>query len=184
MQKKRKFIFLIVSLLLVSLSLSFAPYAHADIHNGTRSFYGVKYDSSAQTKTFRHNEKTYNYRDIYDTARFRWNNRSGINLTKNSHSWSDVYYVGTTSDSGLLGRVYPLNGSLDFVSMDSYWLFVKVYIYDNTMNNFKMSPNQRSSNATHEVGHTVKMKHPTSYTGSSVMRQGIQSIGPTSYDYS
>lgn len=70
MQKKRKFIFLIVSLLLVSLSLSFAPYAHADIHNGTRSFYGVKYDSSAQTKTFRHNEKTYNYRDIYDTGEY------------------------------------------------------------------------------------------------------------------
>lgn len=180
----KRFIKLSATVFIISfVALFYSNSTKADIHSGTREFYGVKYNSSVNS-TFKHNGNTYNYRNTFDNARFEWSGHSGISLPKTEHSWADVYYVGSTSEPGLIGRVFPVNGYLDNVSMDSNWLFVRVYIYHNNMNKLNMSANQRFSNATHEIGHTVKMKHPTSYTGSSVMHQGIQSIGATSYDYS
>ncbi|RKJ50458.1 hypothetical protein D7X33_32605, partial [Butyricicoccus sp. 1XD8-22] len=61
--------------------------------------------------------------------------------------------------------------------------YAKAYIYNNVMNNFNMTNSQRVSNATHEIGHTLKLAHPTDDSVVSVMRQGIRSIGPTTYDY-
>jgi hypothetical protein len=163
---------------------SFGYDAKADIHSGTRQWYGIKFDTSVPNTTFNWSGVTYRYLDTYERARAEWNGHSGVSLGKTAHAWADVYYVGTTTEPGLLGRVYPVDGYLDNVSMDSNWLFVRVKIFHNTMSNYNMTPTERFSNATHEVGHTVKMKHPVSYTGNTVMRQGIQAIGAQTYDYS
>ncbi|MDQ1147752.1 hypothetical protein QE429_004579 [Bacillus sp. SORGH_AS 510] len=176
-----KIIKLLFVTVLMSFATSFASSAKADYHAGTRPFYGVKYDSSVTGTNFTYNGVTYRYRDMYDKARAEWE-YYGISLGRTEHSFADIYYVGSTSDPSLLGRVFPVNGYGDNVSMDSNWTYVRVYIYHNVMTSFKMSDKERFSNATHEVGHTVKMKHPVSYTGSSVMKQGIQSIGTTAWD--
>ena len=173
--------FMVLSLILVSMQL-LPTTSHADYHSNSRSFYGVKYDSSIYT-TFTYSGVTYNYWDGYEAARKQWDGKAGLSLAKGSHAWADTYYVGSTSDPNLLGKVFPVNGSQDFVGMDQQWLYVKVYIYNNVMSSYNMSYNQRYSNATHEIGHTVKMKHPASYTGTSVMKQGIQSIGASTWDY-
>lgn len=44
-----------------------------------------------------------------------------------------------------------------------------------------MSEAERTSNATHEIGHSLKLAHPVGNV-TSVMKQGIQSRGPSSYD--
>lgn len=42
---------------------------------------------------------------------------------------------------------------------------------------------RRSSNATHEPGHRLALDHPPGgTTAASVMKQGVQSIGPQTYD--
>lgn len=180
----KKFTKLIFAMLLISFFASFTSTASADYHSGTRPFYGVKYNTSVTNTNFTYSGTSYRYRDTFDQARAEWNGYSGVFLGRTEHSFADVYYVGSTSDPNLIGKVFPVNGYGDNVSMDSNWTYVRVYIYHNTMSNKNMRPSQRFSNATHEVGHTVKMKHPVSYTGSSVMHQGIQSIGSTSWDLS
>lgn len=157
--------------------------SYADIHSNTRVFNGVTLNSSVNN-SFIINGTTYYYSNVWEQARKNWHGQAGISLNYSTHNWADKYYVGTTSEPNLIGRVFPVNGYLDYVGMDDYWIFVNAYIYSNTMDSKNMSYAQRISNATHEIGHTLKLKHPTDSTKSSVMKQGIQSIGPTSYDYS
>lgn len=158
--------------------------ASADYHSNTRSFYGVNYDTSV-FNTFTHNGTTYYYYDLFESARLEWHNHApGVNLSKTTHNWADTYYVGNTSDPDLNGRVFPYNGYYDHVSMDEYWLYVKVYIYDSTFKSKNFSRAQRFGTAAHEVGHTVKMKHPADSTVDSVMHQGFakNNNGSTSWD--
>ncbi|WP_432356097.1 hypothetical protein [Sporosarcina sp. A2] len=157
--------------------------ASADYFANTRSFYGVSYHSSVDTK-FTDGGVTYSYRSLFDEARPKWHNKApGVNLTRTTHTWSDTYYVGSTSDPTMVGRIFPYNGSYDNVGLDAYWLYVNVYVYHNKFNEFKYSKAKRLATMTHEVGHSVKMKHPASYTGSSVMHQGpAKATSPTTWD--
>ncbi|MGY3714991.1 hypothetical protein ACWE42_05665 [Sutcliffiella cohnii] len=183
MNRKYYLSFLTIMFLGMMLCISFVNKANADYHSGTRTFNGVRYDSSVINTTFISNGTTYNYRGVYDDARMQWHGKANrVSLTKYDHAWNDVYYVGTTSEPNLIGRVFPIDGYLNNVGMDANWTFVKVYIYNNTMNNKKMDRAQRFSNATHEIGHTVKMKHPSDKTVTSVMHQGIQSRGASTWD--
>jgi len=52
------------------------------------------------------------------------------------------------------------------------------------MNYYNMTTAQRTSNATHEIGHTLSLAHPTNTVVlESVMKTGIQSTGPQTYDH-
>lgn len=64
-------------------------------------------------------------------------------------------------------------------------------MYNDNIEKYKMGYSEIVSNAVHEIGHSVKLAHPGQGTLSktpvpsgqeSVMNQGIQSIGPQSYE--
>jgi len=158
----------------------FASISFADFFSGGRSsavFYAY-YDSSVTS---------YGYTSHYDAARANWNGISqevAINKTSSPSGTPDKYYVGTTTTPGLLGRTIPYKasgGTYVPASTSEQWAYCTVSIYHNTMSDNNMNHSQIVSNATHELGHTLSLAHPTSFQ-ISVMNQGIQSIGPTTYD--
>ena len=51
------------------------------------------------------------------------------------------------------------------------------------MDAYNMTNAQKTANMVHELGHLQKLAHPTT-TQTSIMNQGIQSIGVTTYDKS
>jgi len=107
-----------------------------------------------------------------------------------SPNYPDKYYVGTaTNPPGKcnLGVQVPYKknwlGSIVGASNSDTWLYSTVTIYHNSMTDcVSMDYAEKVSNATHEVGHSLGLDHPSSGSASSVMQQGVQSIGPTTYD--
>ncbi len=130
------------------------------------------------------------YKNIFGSALSNWLAiSSNINYSwgnSSNQSRDDEYYATTTSTAGLLGYTEPMKKIL-FINVDAdvneNWDFCRVYIYTNQMDANNMTDAQKISNATHEIGHSLKLAHPTS-SHTSVMNQGIQSIGPTDYDRS
>lgn len=133
------------------------------------------------------NSTTYN--SIYSYARSYWTNTGtnfqGFYVSSTNYQTSDEYYVSTTATSQLWGRTVPYkrlsDGSTTQASTTEYWEFCRVYIFSNQMDAYGFSTEQRRSNAAHEIGHTLKLAHP-SVSVTAIMNQGIQSILPQSYD--
>ncbi|MCE5172731.1 hypothetical protein LQV63_26020 [Paenibacillus profundus] len=128
------------------------------------------------------------YDNHYETARTNWNGISSkvkVSKTTTTSGDPDRYYVGTTGTSTLLGQIVPYKlsgGTYVEASPNDKWAYSTATIYDNTMKSYKMTHSQIVSNATHEIGHTVSLAHSPSSSGPSVMKQGIQDIGPQTYD--
>ncbi|MEY9971980.1 hypothetical protein ABH966_002354 [Lysinibacillus sp. RC46] len=143
--------------------------------------------NNAMPNAFYHSSvAAYGYAANYDKARSYWNGSSKVNITKTTSSAGrpDIYSVGTTSVSGLLGQAGGYNSSGSAVSLDSNWDYATSIIYDNQMraqSNYTAS--RINFNAAHEVGHTIKMAH-VGIPHDSVMVQGWWEIpsGLTSYD--
>jgi hypothetical protein len=133
--------------------------AKADIWSGTRVFYGVKYTSSVTNTNFYANGIWYSYAKVFDDARAEWQGHSGISIPKTEHGFADKYYIGSTSDPDTTGQIFPVN-----------------------MSKFGYSYTNRFATATHEVGHSLKLKHTTS-SDKSVMIQGKKTYGAQTYDY-
>ncbi|MBO9609666.1 MAG: hypothetical protein J7639_27165 [Paenibacillaceae bacterium] len=167
----------LVSIAFVLLSfLSLASISYADYWSGSKTWGGTtiyQYDSSVSS---------YGYGPHYDAAIANWTSISSmVTFTSGSHSNADKYYIGETSEAGLLGRIVAYNASGDPTSDNGNWHHVNVSGYHNNMESYSMSYAERISNLTHEVGHSLKLAHPST-SQTSVMNQGIQSIGPSTYD--
>ncbi|MEK4191426.1 hypothetical protein [Paenibacillus sp. FSL L8-0494] len=149
----------------------------ATIFSGGRSSanFNAYYDSSVAS---------YGYTSHYDTARADWNAASSkvnIGKTTSTSGNPDKYYVGTTSNEGLLGVHTPYNSSGQNVNNSDTWAYSTVAIYHNQMNDFSMTTPERVSTATHEVGHSLSQAHPET-SQNSVMKSGIQSFGVQTWD--
>lgn len=162
-------------------SVFFSQVVSADLFSGGRTsgIFEVYYDKSVSN---------YGYTTIYDDAYYQWNGitaKVSLSKTTSTTNYPDKYYVGETSTPGLLGQMTPYkkdsNGNIVKASLDETWLYSTVAIYDNTMDSANMTRAERVGNATHEVGHTLSLAHP-SIVVESIMNQGIQDIAPTTYD--
>ena len=181
LKKYKKIISISILSLLGIISVNDTSYAESFSGGRKSASFKCYYDSSVAN---------YGYRTTFDTAISRWNNTSSkvsISKTTNTSSYPDKYYIGNTSISGVLGRTIPYKknifGKIVEDKTNDDWTYCTVALYDNTMKENYMNSSQIHSNATHEIGHTLSQAHPDTSL-SSVMKQGIQSIGPTSYDKS
>lgn len=161
----------------VAFLLIVSTKAYADIWDGGKFMDGiamVNFDSSVES---------YGYTAHYESAMENWNGiTNNVHVFKaGSHEAADVYYAGNSSVEGRLGIMIPYDRYGRVVDVDRNWYRATSHIYDNNMKSYNMTKAQIISNATHEIGHTLKLAHPSSSVR-SVMNQGIQSIGPTEYD--
>lgn len=133
---------------------------------------------------------SYGYVSAYDDARFSWNDTAdSVNITRvlNANGTPDKYYVGVTSIATRLGQQEGFKrtstGGYIAATANETWAYSNVSIYHNNIEKFGLTRQQIVSNATHEIGHSLAQDHvPDNSTINSVMRQGVQNIGPTSYD--
>jgi len=176
---------IIIALSLVPLSLSIIP-SDAD---------AVRYSGGRSTATndvwYSDSVSSYGYVAAYDEARFRWNETSSkVNLRRvlSSSGTPDKYYVGVTSIAYRFGfyTPYKLSSSGGYVEANhnDTWAFSNVSIYYNNMERAGFEPDQVISNAGHEIGHSIGLDHTPSDGPNSIMKSGIQNIGPTTYDIS
>ena len=130
------------------------------------------------------------YQNMMKAGANAWNGISSkVSVSNNNTGAKMSIYKGTTTSSGTLGRMIPyykniLGGLSEDTSLTNIWSVTDVYGYDNQMEAFSMTKIQKQSNYSHEVGHALSMAHTNDLpsTTSTVMRQGIQSIGPQPTD--
>ncbi|MBN3526553.1 hypothetical protein [Paenibacillus apiarius] len=163
-------------------AMVFSSVVSAAYFNGGRS-------SGSFSAYYHSSVSSYGYGNHYDTARTNWNgisSKAKVSKTTSTSGDPDRYYVGTTGSSTLLGQIVPYKisgGTYVEASPNDQWAYSTATIYDNTMKSFNMTSSQIVSNATHEIGHTVSLAHTSPSSSSpSVMKQGIQDIGPQTYD--
>ncbi|WFA87247.1 hypothetical protein [Paenibacillus amylolyticus] len=132
---------------------------------------------------------SYGYVSAFDEARFRWNETSSkVNLKRvlSSSGTPDKYYVGVSSIPYRFGYYtpYKLSSSGGYVEANhsDTWAFSNVSIYYNNMERADFKTDEVISNAGHEIGHSIGLDHTPSDGANSIMRSGIQNIGPTTYD--
>jgi len=107
----------------------------------------------------------------------------------------DQYFVGTTASADLLGEQQKYkkdtSGAIVVAQNNDEWHHSTIIIYDNVMDNKSMSTQERIGNATHEIGHSLKLAHPGEGTERvrsvpsgkvAIMQQGIAGYGPQEYD--
>lgn len=174
---------IILSLAILPLSLGMLQSdADAVRYSGgrTSATYNVWYSDSVSS---------YGYVSAIDEARFKWNDTSTkVNLTRvlSSTGTPDKYYIGTTAHPTWIGlqEPYKLSSSGGYVqaSNSDTWAFSNIRMYHNNMSRFDMTTPQIISNATHEFGHALGLDHTPDSGSNSVMKSGIQAIGPTTYD--
>ncbi len=169
-----------------AILLTSSPTTHAESNAGgrTSAIFDVYYDASVAS---------FGYQTNFGNAFSNWEGHtSKVNLTRvfSTTSYPDKYYVGNSATPGLLGLSSYFNlvsGSIVQVSPTDSRLYSTVSVYENNMDDpygngsYSMTDSERTSNMTHEIGHTLSQKHPSTSV-SSVMNQGIQGIGPTFYD--
>lgn len=135
-------------------------------HQSTRygnGFHYAFYDSSVNST----------HEQYFNLARTYWNQspKVGIGRTYSRTAYTDKYSVASGDINTLvLGEVFP--GYYDTagvakynIGMDDKWDFVNLVLYTNTMQyagGSSYSLSTASHVAAHEVGHTVKQKHPPS----------------------
>lgn len=163
---------------LLIVTIAFPIISKADIWSGSKTWAG--YTRLVYTPSV----ASFGYTSIYNEATNNWTGKSTkvtFSRGNGTHANDDKYHVANTSTPNLLGRIVPYNGNQ--VGTGNYWGYVRVYVYDNTFNKLNYSRSQRVATATHEVGHSLKLAHPSSSTVSSVMHQGSKkALKPTSYD--
>ncbi len=172
---KKKLFSMVGILSIAVISISSTSFATSFTGGRSSANFNAYYDSSVSTN---------GYTSAYDTARSDWSAASGsvnIGKTTSTSGTPDKYYVGSTATSGLLGVTTPYNTSGGVAGVSDRWAFATVAIYHNQMEAFGMNSAQKTSNATHEIDHTLSQAHPST-SSSSVMKQGIQSIGVQAYD--
>jgi predicted Zn-dependent protease len=164
----------------VITTLGLSKESDATIYNGGRisADHPIYYSSSVSS---------YGYGTHFDQARNNWNVLSTqVNLWKNASSTSqtDDYYIGiATNPPGKvnLGLTSFYDSTGTPVANYQTWAYSTVTLYDNSMRQLSMTPEQIIGNATHEVGHSISLDHPA-ISVSSIMNSGVQSIPPTTYD--
>lgn len=115
------------------------------------------------------------YTSNYDAGRAYWNQSYIVTIGKTTSTANrpDIYYIGNTSIPGVIGQFTPYNSLGNPVTVNSYWDYTTVFMYDNQMRALSNYTTLRINyNAAHEIGHTVKMAHPSSVLYLSVMAQG------------
>ncbi len=148
--------------------------------------------------------------DRLNIARTQWNN-VGANVTvvrvsaKNSTSGTetDNYWIGA-GERGLWGEVVPFirNGTTVYEvpatseNLNARWAKADVKLYPDQMTADGMTDTNRLATTIHEVGHSLKLAHPTdpSQSGAcasttpvpagkeTVMRQDFKDFGVQEYD--
>lgn len=126
------------------------------------------------------------YQNMMRAGANAWNGISSkVALSENNTGAKMSIYKSTTTTTGLLGRMYPYyknfyGGLSEDTSLTNVWEVTDVYGYDNQMTNCNMNIYQKQSNYSHEVGHALSLAHTSDLPSSTytVMRQGIQQIGP------
>lgn len=166
------------------LGLSFLSYSPkeslADFWAGTKYWGGyTNYVYSASVRSG-------GYAATYDLARNGWTGiSSNVRFNESTHAYADKYHVGSTSTSGLWGKIFPRNQNGTLENLESNWAYVDVWVYDNQMDLDDLSIDERTNVSLHELGHSLKLEHtPDGYTVSSVMTAtGSQYwITPREYD--
>lgn len=174
----RKIVGAIVATSVLSI-VALSSISSADINSGGRSSakFNAFYDSSVTS---------YGYKAAYDAGRSNWagiSSKVAIGYTSSSSGLPDKYYVGNTSDPTLLGLSSYFDANGNPVAKTALRAYTTVAIYDNTMVSNNMTYSEVVSNISHELGHSLSLAHTTDPSvTSSVMFQGIQSIGPQQYD--
>lgn len=164
--------------MLIGTSLLCQPLV-ADALSNTPSFIHYTLDDSVIQ---------YGYTPHFVSAADAWSHideRIKVSNLKLNGARHDIYYVGTTRVSGLLGVCVAYDKNIfgkaspteDFSKAD----FHTVVLYHNNFEKYQMNFRQRVSTTIHEIGHTLGLTHPTT-AEPSVMRQGIQDLLPTAYD--
>lgn len=137
---------------------------------------------------------TFGYTGTYDSARAAWggiSSKVSIGKTTSKTGNPDIYYVANDPTGMNLGRTYPyVQGASGPVQEDNTtadWVYCTVYSYDNVLKASSATAADKTMNATHEIGHTLKQAHPST-SQTSVMNQGLPSLNanvaasPTTYD--
>lgn len=130
---------------------------------------------------------TYGYGPHFKQAASLWNGITPSVLLKpaSNKAPTDIYYVSNSRIQGLLGT--QLGYSKDILGRYkpsteiNKWQFSTVMLYDNNMDALSLSYQERISTTAHEIGHSLGLSHPLT-TEPSLMRQGVQSIGPMPFD--
>ncbi|MEJ8305733.1 hypothetical protein [Saccharibacillus sacchari] len=175
---------LILSLVLTPIALQCAP---SDA-NAVRLLGGRP--TAIQDVWYSDSVSSYGYVAALDEARFRWNDTSSkVKITRviSSAGTPDKYYVGVSEIRTRWGLQTPYklsSGSYITASNNETWAFSTMSIYYNNMFLDNFSPEEVISNAGHEFGHSIGLGETPPSGPSSLMKQGVQSIGPTSYDIS
>lgn len=179
-KKKRFKVWMALFTAVFFTTICFESVAQADYFAGGRK------NNAAPYAYYHSSVSTYGYVGNYDVARSYWNANSKVNIKKTTSTSArpDIYYVGNTSVSGLLGQIIPYTSTGTQAAVGGYWDYTTVFIYDNQMRAQSTFTSSRVNyNAAHEVGHTLKMAHVTP-PYNSVMVQGWYNIPSTltSYD--
>lgn len=112
-----------------------------------------------------------NYSYYYAHAVSQWQNTSSkVNLYYRTSGRRDTYYVGDTTSTAI-GRMIPYNRLGHITCLNCDWGSTRLYLYDNNIRSNSWTYTNILATATHEVGHSLKLKHPPSGTH-SIMRQG------------
>lgn len=155
---------------------------NADIYSGGRP-------DGYITAYFSPSLASYGYSSYFTSGMCNWANITSqiwFSYSTSDNDSYDKYYVADTSTTGLFGTMAPYKKFLWFyigAYFNDTWAYSTVTVYDNQMDNFSFTANQRISNITHEIGHTLSLDHPSTQQ-TAVMNQGQQSIGPQTYDRS
>lgn len=152
------------------------------------AYFGGGRKNNASPYAFYHSSvSSYGYTSHYDAGRAYWNSHPRVNIKKTTSTSGrpDIYYIGNSSVSGLLGQIIPYTSYGSQAGVHSYWDYTTVFMYDNQMKSQSSYSSSRVRyNAAHEIGHTIKMAH-VPIPHNSVMVQGFYNIPSsiTSFDY-
>jgi hypothetical protein len=185
-QKRSTKKFLMICLVITLYNLS-SICAHADYHSGTL-LNKSQYNSVRLWRT--PSITDYGYFSINSDARNNWQSvdYSTINFTVSSadDSTYDKHYVGTTAVSGKYGEITPkkknILGILDYAAPDDDWYHTIVKVFDNQMDNDQFTEADRIACFMHEIGHSLKLAHPTNSLDSVMLQYPLTSLTITPYD--
>ncbi|MDT0124904.1 hypothetical protein Q9R46_19725 [Paenibacillus sp. RRE4] len=137
--------------------------------------FNAYYDSSVSS---------YGYTSAFDAGREGWNGISSnvaIGKTSSTSGLNDKYYVGTTTNSRLVGQASYYSPSGTPVDREALRAYSTVALYHNTLDDKFPGVEYRTSAATHEIGHTLSLGETTPNVN-SVMQPLLQKIGVQTYD--
>lgn len=178
--KNNRFKLILMSLSILLFSSVIGSVVNAEYFSGGRK------NNASPLAYYASSVSSYGYTSHYDAGRAYWNSHSQVNIAKTTSTTGrpDIYYIGNSSVSGLLGQIVPYTSTGSQASVSSYWDYTTVFMYDNQMRaSSKYSASTVKYNAAHEIGHTIKMAH-VPIPHNSVMVQGFYNIPSylTSFD--